>query len=154
MARAKLEHRIGVQAPADVIWESLVELSTWPEWNPLYPKAAGVVRIGNVLDLTLQLPGRPAQEIKPTVLDWVPNDHIHWRLKLMGGLVKTIRYLEIEPLSETGCIFSNGEVFDGLLAPMVIKQHGRAIRGGFASMGEALRERAEAAWRERQGLTT
>jgi hypothetical protein len=150
----KLEHRIGVQAPAEVIWESLIDVASWPQWNPLYPKAQGVVRIGNTLDLTLQLPGRPAQEIRPVILDWVPNDHIHWKLKLMGGLVKTIRYIEIEALSETGCIFSNGEIFDGWLASSVIKQHGRAIKAGFASMGEALRARAEAAWRERQGITT
>ncbi|HYG27195.1 MAG TPA: SRPBCC domain-containing protein [Caulobacteraceae bacterium] len=150
----KLEHRIGVQAPADLIWESLIDVPGWPRWNPLYPKADGVVRIGNVLDLTLQLPGRPAQQIKPVILDWVPNELIHWKLKLMGGLVKTTRYIEIEALSETGCIFSNGEMFDGWLASSVVKQHGRAIRAGFASMGEALRARAEATWRERQGITT
>lgn len=154
MARAKLEHRIGVQAPAEVIWESLFDVASWAEWNPLYPRAEGVIRIGTALNLTLQLPGRPAQEIKPVILDWAPNDHIHWKLKLMGGLVQTTRYIEIETLSETGCIFSNGEIFDGLLASTVVKQHGRAIRAGFTAMGEALRERAEATWRERQGATT
>ena len=49
----KIEHRIGVQAPPDVIWESLADLSTWADWNPLYPNAAGQIRIGETLDLDL-----------------------------------------------------------------------------------------------------
>ena len=39
----KLEHRIGVQAPAEVIWESLFDVPGWEGWNPLYPRAAGVI---------------------------------------------------------------------------------------------------------------
>jgi hypothetical protein len=150
----KLEHRIGIQAPAEVIWESLVDIGSWESWNPLYPRAEGTVRIGNTLNLLLELPGQKPRQIQPVILDWAPEDHIHWRLKLMGGWVKTIRYLEIEALSETGCIFSNGEIFDGLLGPSIAKRHRRAIRSGFAALGEALQLRAEAAWRERQAATT
>jgi hypothetical protein len=68
--------------------------------------------------------------------------------------VKTIRYLEIEILSETGCIFSNGEIFEGMLGPTVAKRYRRQLRAAMASMGEALQLRAEAAWRERQAATT
>ena len=150
----KLEHRIGIQAPAEVIWESLIDVNGWESWNPLYPRAEGTIRIGNTLNLTLDLPGRAPQEIHPVILDWAPNDHIHWRLSLMGGLVKTIRYLELEALSETGCIFSNGEIFDGWLGGYVAKRYRKTIRAGMAAMGEALQRRAEAAWRDRQPLTT
>lgn len=150
----KLEHRIGIQAPAEVIWESLSDIPGWEAWNPLYPKAAGEVRIGNVLELDLHLPGQKPQAIRPVVLDWAPFDHIHWTLRLNRGLVKTVRYLEIEALTETGCIFSNGEIFSGWLGPSVANRLRKPIRSGFAALGEALRDRAEATWRERQGITT
>lgn len=150
----KLEHRIGIQAPAEVIWESLVDVNNWESWNPLYPRAEGTVRIGNTLNLTVNIPGQEPRHIQPRILDWAPEDHIHWRLSLMGGLVKTIRYLEIEALSETGCIFSNGEIFDGLLGPTVARRYRRQLRAAMASMGEALQLRAEAAWRERRAATT
>lgn len=150
----RIEHRIGIQAPAEVIWESLFDVPGWAAWNPLYPKASGQVRIGTVLDLELRLPGQQPREIKPVILDWAPNDHIHWNLKMMGGLVKTTRYLEIEILSETGCIFSNGEIFDGLMGASVARRLRRPIHAGFAALGEALRDRAEAAWRERQRIAT
>jgi hypothetical protein len=150
----KLEHRIGIRAPAEVIWESLADIPGWAEWNPLYPKAEGVIRIGTALNLELALPGQPPQMIQPVILDWAPYDHIHWTLRLKRGLVKTVRYLEIEALTETGCIFSNGEIFDGWLGPRMAQRLRRPIKAGFAALSEALRDRAEAAWRERQGITT
>ena len=150
----KLEHRIGVQAPAEVIWESLVDVPGWPAWNPIYLKAQGVIRLGAVLDLELALPGQAPQQIRPTIVDWVPEDRIHWTTRSKYGLAKSIRYLEIEALSETGCIFSNGEIYEGFLGERYARRNRRAIRAGFATMGEALQQRAEAAWRERRAVTT
>jgi hypothetical protein len=152
VAFLKIEHRIGVMAPADVIWESMADLSTWAEWNPLYPRAHGQVRIGETLELDLAIPGQPKQVIRPKILDWAPNDHIHWELRMLGGLVKSVRYLEIEALEGApGVIVSNGEIFRGLLGPRLVQRQRKAIRRGFEAMGEALKARAEAALAGRQG---
>jgi hypothetical protein len=142
----KIEHRIGVKAPADAIWEVIADISDWANWNPLYTRAEGALRIGAQLTLDLALPGQPVRTIRPVILDWVPNDQIHWRLGMMGGLVKTIRYIEIEILAETGCIFSNGEVFGGYLGPTIAKRMRPAIQRGFRDMGEAVKARSEAAF--------
>ena len=29
--------------------------------------------------MTLALPGQEPQQIRPTVLEWVPNEQLHWR---------------------------------------------------------------------------
>jgi hypothetical protein len=146
----RIEQRIGIQAPAEVIWEVIYDLDRWHEWNPVYPKAVGTIGLGKTLDLTLALPGQPERQIQPVVLEWVPNEQLHWRLTLMGGLVKTIRYIEIDALSETGCIVNNGELFQGLLAKTALRQVGRAVHRGFAAMNEALKARAEQIWQARQ----
>ena len=83
----RIEDRIGVQAPAEVIWEIVHDLSSWAAWNPTYTAAAGEIRIGETLVLTLALPGQPPQEIRPKVLEWVPEDPIgdrssNWRRPL------------------------------------------------------------------------
>jgi hypothetical protein len=142
----KLEHRIGVRTPPDVIWSVISDIQGWRDWNPLYPRAEGALRIGSQLDLDLALPGQKLQTIRPVILDWVPNDQIHWRLTMFGGLVRTTRYIEIEALTETGCIFSNGELFSGMLGPTAAKRMAKQIRAGFAAMGEAVKARAEAAY--------
>ena len=139
-----IEHRVGVQAPAEVIWEVIRDLPQWKAWNPTYPEASGDIRIGATLSMTLALPGQSPRQIAPVVLEWVPNEQLHWKLSLMGGLVKTIRYIEIEQLAEASCIVSNGEIFSGMMGPSVAKQMGRSIHRGFREMSEALKARAEA----------
>ncbi|WP_332765491.1 SRPBCC domain-containing protein [Phenylobacterium sp.] len=150
----RVEHRIGVQAPAEVIWDLIYDLEGWADWNPLYVKAEGQVRIGSELTLTMALEGEPLQVIKPVVLEWVPNDQLHWKLKMMGGLVNNTRFIEIEILDVASCIVSNGELFGGLLGPRVVKRIGRKVHHGFQAMNEALKAQAEARWRAQGGAPT
>jgi len=150
----KIEHRIGVKAPASVVWDVIHDIDRWPEWNPLYPAVSGRIGFGETLKLRLALPDQPERDLVATVLDWSPNEAIHWRTTHMRGLVRTVRYLEIEAMSETGCIFSNGELFRGLMSGPVLRQMRGALRRGFEALGEAVRDRAEALWRDQgQGAT-
>lgn len=150
----KIEHRIGVQAPADTIWAVIADIPAWERWNPLYPKAAGQMRMGEALTLTLALPGHAARTIQPRVLDWTPNELLHLRLSALGGLVNSVRYIEIESLGPANCILANGELFRGPAASFAVRRLGRSMRQGFAQMGEALAARAEAAWRSEAGAPT
>jgi hypothetical protein len=145
MSMVKLEHRIGVKASAATIWNVLVDLERWPRWCTLYPRTAGVIRIGAQLDLDVAIAGQPTRAIKPVVLDWVPNEQLHWRLSMLGGLVRSTRYFEIEELVPGSSIFSNGELFGGLLGPTIARRLRGPIRDGFRAMGESLRDLAEAA---------
>lgn len=149
----KLEHRLGIRAPAEAIWAVIFDIYRWSEWNPLYPKAAGVIRIGSVLDLEVAVPGQAPRAIRPVVTDWVPNEQILWRLNMMAGLVRATRYIEIEQLSESGCIFSNGEIFGGLFGERLPGRLRGPIRAGFVAMGEALKARVEATWCPDAGVT-
>jgi len=146
----KLEHRIGIQAPDEIVWEILSDIPGWASWNPLYPKAEGVIRIGERWTLDLALPGQTPRTINPVILDWAPFDHIHWRTSVMRGWVRTVRFLEIEKMGPENCIFSNGELFEGLLGGPLARRLRGPVRQGFAAMGEALKARSEALWAERK----
>ncbi len=156
MAKAvfRVEHRLGIPAPAHVIWEVLADLEGWGAWNPLYPKVEGQLRIGSQLTITEQFPGFDPEVITPTVVDWVPDAQIIWRLSQSYGFLKRLRYFEIEKLSEAGCIFANGEDWYGRPARYVSPARRRAMREGLAALGEALSVRALAVWREQGGAPT
>ena len=148
--RFKIEYRIGVQAPAALVWEILSDLPAWDGWNPMYPQASGRLLIGEWLALTEQIPGHAARRITPTVVDWVPNAQVIWQDK-MPGLVRLTRYLEIETLTETGCIFSNGQILEGIGARFVPKPTRAAMRTAFTELGEAMKTRAETARQDGAG---
>jgi len=111
----------------------------------MYPKAAGLLRIGTRLSLTEAVPGQPPEQITPEVVDWVPDSQILWRGKTLGGLVRRLRYLEIEKLTDEGCIFANGEIYEGLGVGFMSKGLKRALRQGFTDLGEALKAKVESA---------
>lgn len=142
----RIEDRIGIQAPAEVIWEIVYDLPRWSEWNPTYPHAEGEIRIGQIITAKLALPDQPLQELKPKILDWVPNQQLHWQLSFMGGMIRTLRYIEIETLADQSCVVDNGEIFGGLMGPSLGRRMGRTVQRGFKAMNEALKARAEAHW--------
>lgn len=149
----RVEHRIGIQAPVETIWEILYDVEHWGDWNPLYIEAHGAIRIGGHLDLMMQLEGQ-AQHLDPVVLEWVPNDQIHWRVRTMGGLISAVHFLELEQLDTASTIFSNGELIGGLMGPTHARRIGRRLYRGFEAMNEALKARAEEAWRAQGGTPT
>ena len=48
----KLERRIGIAAPDEVVWEVLSDIEAWPSWNAMYPRARGELRIGALVTNT------------------------------------------------------------------------------------------------------
>jgi hypothetical protein len=149
-----IEHRIGISAPAEIIWAILADIEGWPTWAPMYRKASGTLRIGERITVEQALPGEAPETVQSVVLDWAPDMQIHLRVKLYGGFLTTTRYLEIEKLGDAGCIFGNGEVFKGPAARFMPRKLKAAIRQAFVEMSEALKTRAEAAWRNANGPLT
>lgn len=145
----RVQDRVGVQAPAGTIWRLVYDVGRWSEWNPLYPKVDGQIRIGGSLSLTKSLPGRTPRTLQARVLEWVPEEQLHWRVAELAGLAVTTAYIEIESLAEAACIVSSGELVGGFLAPFVL--HPGPLRRGLRAMNLALKEAAEAEWRAAQG---
>jgi len=150
----KVEHRIGVHAPAELVWELIQEVAGWPAWNPIYPKASGVVRIGERLTLTRALPGQPHKEIQPVVLDWTPNELLHLKRTELAGLVTVTHYWEIDKLAEENCVFSSGELYAGLLGASAARSIRGSLKRGFIAVADAMKAHAEAAWQARSGAPT
>jgi hypothetical protein len=147
----KIEHRCGVKASAEVVWEILSDLESWPTWNPLYSQVSGNIGFGSKLKLQVNVPNQKPEIIEPTITSWTPNELLHWKLTVGSGLVRTTRYLELHPLTDTACAFSNGEVFEGLGARFIRRDMRRGLRLRFEEMGEALKTLAEARWQTQAG---
>jgi len=147
----KLERRIGIQAPDEIVWEILSDIPGWGSWSRMYARAQGEIRIGDRWTVDLLLPGETVRTIRPVILDWAPYDHIHWRLDTLRGWVKTVRYLEIEKMGEENVFFSNGEIYDGLLGDSTARRQRRQLLEAYEAMNVALKARSEALWRTRQG---
>jgi hypothetical protein len=139
----KFEARIGVQAPPAVLWDLLSDPARWPSWCPIYPQAAGEIRIGARLSLTVDLPGKAPRQAAPTILDWVPQEQILWSDRVWRGWAKPMRFIEIDQLDANACIVANGEVYRGTFAELYAEANRKALKRGFAVFNEALKAEAE-----------
>lgn len=140
----KVEHRVGVPASAKAIWDVLSDLSRWGEWNTLYPEIHGLLRIQQQLAIGECFPDQPDRVIRPIVVDWVPNEQILWALSETGGLVKRIRFIEIEQLNANNSILSNGEVYSGFLGRRVGKARRAWLKKGFEQLNADIVGRVQA----------
>ncbi len=104
------------------------------------------MRIQQKLAIGEAFPGQPDRVIRPMVVDWVPNEQILWSLSETSGLVKRIRYIEIEHLNDddTNCILSNGEVYDGLLGRRVGNARRKWLKKGFEQLNNDIVARVKA----------
>jgi hypothetical protein len=146
----KIECRVGVQAPAAILWEVLAGLDQWSDWTTIYPAAAGSLRIGGRLNLTLALPGEAHRLFEPVIIDWVPEEQILWKDLRWSGWVASTRFIEMEAVTPVACFLSNGEQFPGAVAEYYMKRNRRALKAGYMQFAEGAKARAEALWQERQ----
>ncbi len=119
------------------------DLDRWGEWNPIYPKASGRIAIGAPIDVRFEAPGQKPMEYRGVVGDWVPGEQLIWTAKLAGGLVRATRYIEIEALTETGCILANGELYEGVGAALMPAKLKSSVRQAFQIMNEKAKARIE-----------
>lgn len=140
----RIEHRIGVAASSETIWQVIADLDRWGEWNPMHPEAKGVIGIGASLEVAEVIAGEPGRLHQVVVPDWTPELQLVWTNK-RAFLARSTRYFEIEKLSEGGCILANGEIFEGFRGEAWAKARRSAFRAGFEAVNEAIKARAEAA---------
>jgi len=146
----RIEHRIGVAAPAKEVWDLVYDLGRWKDWTGVYAEAGGKIAIGETLQFTFSVGSRPPIRALATVYDWVPEAQLAWSAKLKGG-VRTLRYVEIEKLNETSCILSNGEYFSGAGSIFMGRPLRRDIRASFVRMNENAKRISELSWAEKGG---
>lgn len=140
--RIQIEHRIGVQVSAWDAWSHLSDLQSWGRWNPMYPQVSGQLTIGAPLQLTEVIPGDEPEQITAQVVDWVPEAQIIWTFKA-GRFLRRIRYFELQKLNDGACVFSNGEIYEGLGARFVSRGLRRDLKQGFTQLGESFKTMAE-----------
>ena len=138
-----IETSIDIDAPPDRVWRVFADTAAWPEWNPFIRCLEGALEPGAVLVVTIQPPGRGAMRLKPRVIEFEPGRRLRWLGRLgVRGIFDGEHSFSIEPLPEGRTRFRHGEVFRGLLVPLVGGILGDTRRG-FEAMNGALKARAE-----------
>ncbi len=131
-----------IDAPAELVWRVVSDLPSYEQWNPFIVRAAGELRVGARLDITIAAPGVRPATFRPRILDLEPGRLIRWKGQLwIPGLFDGRHALSVEDLGEGRSRFTTHEDVSGVLTPLLRKTM-RASQQGFDEMAAALAGRA------------
>ncbi len=140
----KIETEIEIKAPAERVWALLIDLPSYPSWNPFVRSIEGTLEAGRTLTVFIKPPGAKGMQFTPKVLAVEPNRELRWKGKLLfPGIFDGEHYFRIEVKPEGGLTFRQGETFSGVLVPFLRRSLDNAARQGFIAMNEALKREAE-----------
>jgi len=154
-----------IDAPRDKVWNVLLDLPKYHEWNPFVRCQTVVSKIDHqaLEDQTL----RPSEyvlmspvHIPPTMDDssvWVSTsslalvtvvDHENYRyswkyVSLPRWLLSVERWVGVSTVLGGGTKYESMEVFKGIAAIFLRIFIGKGLKKGFVAMGEALKTRCE-----------
>ena len=135
---------VEIEAPAERVWDILVDFERYGEWNPFTTRVEATLEIGAPVMLHVRL-GRLKRK-QPERIETVEPPHLLAWGVTMGArfLLVARREQHIETLGETRCRYFTTDETRGLLTPLVALLFGRLIRQGFNDLAAALKARAEA----------
>ena len=140
----ELHSEIEINAPAERVWQVLMDFDQFPEWNPFIRSISGEAREGAQLTARLEPPGGMGMTFRPTVLRAAPGQEFRWIGRLgVRGLFDGEHIFTIEPLGPDRVRFVQREQFTGVLVPLLMGSLDGPTAQGFAQMNQALKARAE-----------
>ena len=135
-----------IDAPASVVWQVLIDLDRYGEWNPYTVKVESSVKLQDKVDLYLPKPDGSGELMmqREYVLSYEPEKLLSWGMKWVHPWFLGARrdqYLESLPNGKTR--YYTTDSFTGVFTGSVMKQHGAWIKQGFDGIATELKKRAE-----------
>lgn len=135
-----------IDAPAAVVWQVLLDLARFADWNPFIREASGDASVGGTVHVKVRpsLGGR--LPFHATVLSRDENHELRWHGEVLAPwLACGDHTFTIEPIGDGRVRFRQREIFTGILPRLGRRLLERETRRGFQAMNRALKERAERA---------
>lgn len=133
-----------IAAPADAVFAVLDDLERYPEWNPFTERVITTKRVGDPVEIHVDMPGRSKMVMHETMTLYEAPHRMAWGLKVLGGVVLDCdRVQEVVALPDGRTRYRCWERFGGLLGPLVVLTYGRSTERGFEACADALVSRME-----------
>ena len=139
-----LKTEIVIEAPAEEVWNVLLNHQSYPDWNPFIKNISGSTKVGDYLEVSVQSEGKKPMDFKPEVLVNNSNEEFRWIGKLWTkGIFDGEHYFILESTESGKTKFIHGENFTGILSGLMISMIGKDTLKGFEAMNVALKDRVE-----------
>lgn len=134
---------ITIDAPAEVVWNVLVDFERYGEWNEFCPEIDGKLELGAPLTMKVDL-GHGLQEQVEYITCIEAPHKIVWSMRNEpDDPIHANRTQQIEPIDETRCRYASIDEFAGPAVPAMMKAMAEPVERGFEACAQGLKREAE-----------
>jgi uncharacterized protein YndB with AHSA1/START domain len=142
-ANSVSSEEIVINAPAEVVWDVILDFANYGLWNTFCPSMKGEAVIGSPLEMQVDL-GDGLQTQVEYVTKIEPIHTIVWSMENKpGDPIHADRVQRITPIDESSCRYCSIDEFSGEFSGPMIEQLGKQVEKGFNDCAVGLKARAE-----------
>jgi uncharacterized protein YndB with AHSA1/START domain len=146
----QIRFELDVDAPADVVWEVVSNVSRYAEWNPFVIRASSTCEVGAPIRMKVRLFTSFAQSQTEEITEFIAPERICWGLTGGGSAaLRSRRCQVVSPDGPSRSRYISEFQLSGWFAPVVMGLMGRRLEAGFRGMSDAVKARAEQLYRTR-----
>jgi hypothetical protein len=118
----EVRHEIVVNAPAQKVWQAIIDLKQYKQWNSQLAYLGGQIELGATIHLKLSVDGATPYEFRPIISQWQEGKSFAW-LAITGvpKLFDGEHFFEIAPLDSQKTRLVNRETYSGVIS-LLMKQ--------------------------------
>ena len=136
---------IRIDAPPARVWETLADFARWPDWNPVVKAIRTELEPGAIVRFKIKLAG-PAIPIQARLLVADADRELRWRgppQAALGAIVAGEHFMRLRAVGDDQTEFEHGEIFTGLLVPLIWWRLAPILDTAYDGMNRALKRRVE-----------
>jgi hypothetical protein len=140
----ELRECVEIDAPLARVWDVVVDLERYDEWNPFCVAAKSTLEVGSPIHMKVRLIPGITQPQTETVLEHIPRERFGYGLPgSFFGAMKSRRFHIVEAIDEVRTRYTSDFRMEGWLSGLVVLLLGGRLRAGFAANTASLKVRAE-----------
>ena len=102
-----------IPASVDATWPVLSDISGWPDWSDIFPRAAGTLVVGSELDLDKRNVRGEPEPFAPAVVSVTPPTEFVLEARVgPAGVLRLLHTFRLDPVDDANCVLLHRWVLD------------------------------------------
>lgn len=142
--------KITIHAPAELVWQVIVDFDNYGQWNPFCPSVEGALELGAALTMKVDL-GNGLQEQVEYISAIDAPRRIVWSMENKpGDPIHADRSQIIESINAHSCTYWSIDEFAGDMVPAMMAAMAEPVERGFNRCAQGLKAHAERLYQAQQ----
>jgi hypothetical protein len=145
--------KVEIDAPASVVWDVLVDLPRYHEWNPFTAKVESTLKVGDPVQLYIPDPAAPGEfiHVEEYMVAVEPCQLLSWEQRASATSKDAARRDQyIEALGPERSAYFTTDIFLGVNEDSIMKNFGAWVQQGFDALALGVKRQAESVYAVRR----